>query len=108
QLHYENTIENQQSKPIALEKKANNRSNKDYTSESKDQSLFFKQLKAILPDRRKIFTEELKSDSLRKVSAEMAERQKEIWLERSKEEGDADEKNSKPLYELIVRVDNHI
>ena len=56
-----------------------------------------------------MFTEEkLKLDSIRKASAELAEKQKQIWLEQTKEEADADEKNSTASYEFIVRVDNRV
>lgn len=109
QLQYKNGIENIQAKRRAVEKKTNNRSNRDRAIEKRAEFLFFKQLKAILPDTKKIFTEEkLKLDSIRKASAELAEKQKQIWLEQTKEEADADEKNSTASYEFIVRVDNRV
>lgn len=109
QLQYENGIENIQAKRRSVEKKANNSSNKDRAMEKRAELLFFNHLKETLPGIKKVFTEEkLKLDSIRKVSVELAEKQKEIWLEQAKEEGDANEKNGTALYEFIVRVDNNI
>ena len=109
QLQYENVIENKQAKRRSAEKKANNNSNKDRVVKNRTEFLFFNHLKETLPDIKKIFTEEkLKLDSIRKASAELAEKQKQIWLEQTKEEADADEKNSTALYELIVLLENDI
>jgi beta-lactamase regulating signal transducer with metallopeptidase domain len=109
QLRYENAgIKNTQAKRSAIEKKANNSSNKNRAIEKSTESLFFNHLEETLPRIKKVFTEEkLKLDSIRKVSVELAEKQKEIWLERAKEESARDEKNN-VLYELIVLVENNI
>ena len=109
QLQYENVIENKQAKRRSAEKKANNNSNKDRVVKNRTEFLFFNHLKETLPDIKKIFTEEkIKLDSIRKVSVELADKQKELWLERAKEKSAADEKNSTALYELIVLLENDI
>ncbi|HRP56891.1 M56 family metallopeptidase [Agriterribacter sp.] len=110
QVQYENAgIENLQAKRRTVEKKAANGSHKDRAMENRTELLFFDHLKDGIPDIKKMFSEEkLKLDSIRKVSVELAEKQKEIWLEQAKEQNDANERNAIGLYEFIVRVENHV
>src|SRR5690606_23817099 len=87
QIQDERVIENKQAKRRAAEKRANTISDKKRTAETHADFLFFNHLKQNLPDLKKIFTEEkIKLDSMRKVSVDVSEKHKEIWLERAKEE----------------------
>ena len=109
QLQYESGIKNKQAKRRAVERKANNSVHKNRAMENRTEFLFFNDFKENLPDIKKAFPEErLQLDSLRKASVELAEKQKEIWFERAKEENVTDEKNNTALYEFIVLVENNI
>lgn len=110
QLQHANAdIRNTQAKRRAVEEKTNNSSRKERDAENRTELLLFNHLKEAVPGIKKMFAEEkLKLDSIRKVSVELAEKQKKIWLEQAIDKDDANEKNAAAVYEFIVRVDNHV
>lgn len=110
QLQHANAgIKDMQAKRRAVEEKTNNIFRKDRAVENRIELLFFNQLKEAVPGIKQVFTEEkLKLDSIRRISVELAEKQKEIWLKQAKDKDNANEKDAAAVFEFIVRVENHV
>lgn len=109
QLQLEGIIKNrEQLNRETHEKKAMGKPHKDHTAEYNIASLFLHPLAEKMPDIKKAFAEEkVKLDSLRKASAELAEKQKEIWFRQAKEKNKAGENEEPVVYEFIVHVNDN-